>query len=61
MKRYLVFAGNYYYPSGGWNDFHSAYDTLEEARELTKKMKSEAGLWEDWCHIIDIQTGEEVV
>ena len=31
MKRYLVFAYDQFYPSGGWNDFVGAFDTLEEA------------------------------
>jgi hypothetical protein len=32
MKRFLVFAYDAYYPGGGWTDFQSDHDTLEEAR-----------------------------
>jgi len=31
MKRYLLFAYESYYPSGGKNDEVGSYDTLEEA------------------------------
>lgn len=30
MKRYLIFAGQDYYASGGWRDFKKDFDTLEE-------------------------------
>lgn len=33
MKRFLVFAFDVYYPSGGWHDFVSAHDTIEEAMQ----------------------------
>lgn len=31
MKRYLLFGFDGYYPEGGWNDFRSSHDTVEEA------------------------------
>lgn len=31
MKRFIVFANVSYYPAGGWLDFESDHDTLEEA------------------------------
>jgi hypothetical protein len=31
MKRYAIFSIDHYYPSGGMNDFHKSFDTLEEA------------------------------
>ena len=32
MKRYLLFAGDNYYPCGGWNDFEGSFDTKEEIK-----------------------------
>jgi len=48
MKRFLVFAGDCYYPSGGWNDFKSDHETLSEAFEATKVK----GIG-DWWHVVD--------
>jgi hypothetical protein len=57
MKQFLLFAGYNYYPTGGWYDFQGSYATLEEAREA-------AASWprakDNWWHIIDNQTGENV-
>lgn len=36
MKRFLVFAGDSYYASGGWSDFHADADTAEEAERMEK-------------------------
>lgn len=47
MKRYLLFAGNYFYPLGGWNDFVGDYDTIEEALQYAVK---------EWWHIVDSHT-----
>lgn len=33
MKRYMVFAFDSYYPSGGMNDFRFSFDTEEEFKE----------------------------
>ena len=41
---YLVFAGDWYYPDGGWEDFVGSADTLEKARALLTKC--------DWYHIV---------
>ena len=52
MKRYLLFTGEYYYPSGGWRDFRDSFDTVEEA--LTQSRG-------DWWHIVDSETGVIVI
>ena len=52
LKRFLVFSGDYYYPSGGWHDFHGSFDTLEEANGSQPKG--------EWAHIFDMDTGEIV-
>lgn len=54
MKRYLVFAFDYYYPGGGWNDFVSAHDTVEEAQKAGKDKNL------DCYQIVDIETGEQI-
>lgn len=46
MGIYLVFAGDNYYPQGGWHDFIGCYPTLELAIEVAKAGKS------DWWHIV---------
>ena len=55
VKRYLVFAGSFYYPNGGGNDFVFATDDLDEARDKRNKYKKEAF---DWSHIFDNETLE---
>lgn len=52
MKRFILFAGSNYYPSGGWSDFEGSFDDLEEARK--------AGTGNDWHQVVDTQTWEEV-
>ena len=32
--KYLLFVGDIYYPSAGFNDFHSEYDTFKEAEKV---------------------------
>lgn len=34
MKKYLLFAGNAYYPFGGMWDFCGDFDTVEEAKAV---------------------------
>jgi hypothetical protein len=59
LKRFLVFAGDDYYPSGGWGDFRGSYDTLEEA---LASCVCDPGDWtaHDWMHVIDAETMEKV-
>lgn len=33
MKRYMIFAYDHYYPSGGMSDFQTSVDTIEEVRD----------------------------
>jgi hypothetical protein len=67
MKRFLVFAGDAYYPEGGMNDFHDDFDTLEEARSFEAKIKEEfKSIWKDswknfkWTEIWDSETRTHV-
>lgn len=54
MKRFLLFAGETYYPGGGWDDFVDDYDTLEEAEAKAKTLK------ENWWDIVDTTTKTKV-
>ena len=38
MKKYLLFAYDKYYPAGGFNDLHSAYDNEDKANEVAKQL-----------------------
>ena len=54
MKRFLVFAGDESYPSGGWKDFKGSFDTdVEYLQHLV-------GMRFDWCHVIEATTGATV-
>lgn len=52
MNQFLLFSGDYYYPSGGWDDFVASYKTVQEARA--------ADCWGDWAQVVDSVTGEVV-
>lgn len=49
MKRFLVFAGDTYYPVGGMDDFLKDFDSMDEA--LKYLLNSD---W-DWAHVYDQQ------
>lgn len=59
LKRYLVFIGDHYYPSGGWEDYVGTFDTYAEA--LTASRAPQAGYLSpsDWSQIIDTHTLEK--
>lgn len=71
MRRYLVFAGESYYPRGGWGDFRSDWNKLDFAIEagtalLQNQIDSMFGTkaniscddQADWFHITDTETGK---
>lgn len=58
---FLVFAGNYYYPSGGWDDLRDTYNTLEEAKQsvidaVEASDKYLHGL--EWIQIVSLEKRE---
>lgn len=59
MKRYLLFAGSNYYPSGGWDDFEGSFDSAAEALAAVPSIRVRRE--PDWFHVIDSQTGERVL
>lgn len=54
VKRFWAFTGADYYPGGGCNDAHAAFDTIDEAVAWIR----EHG--EDWAHIHDMLSDVEV-
>jgi hypothetical protein len=54
MKRFLVFKGDIYYPSGGWGDFVNSCDDLNEAIKLAACTEFQ------WIQVVDSQSGEVV-
>jgi hypothetical protein len=63
MKRFLLFAGDQYYPSGGWQDFKKSFDTALEAVRAaagsTKEVDLKTRSWE-WWQVVDLKTGKMV-
>lgn len=57
MKRYLLFAGATFYPSGGFADFAGDFDTVEEA---LLKVAGDRGEYFDWHHVVDTETWKYV-
>jgi hypothetical protein len=58
MKRFLVFAYDHYYPSGGWKDFQDSFDDEKEAIGKATSLKETKTF--DHAHVIDSKTGEAV-
>lgn len=52
MKRFLLFAGDQYYPRGGWDDFIKDFDSLESAIEHVARRNVLRG----WIHIVDTES-----
>ena len=48
--KYLLFAGEDFYPEGGFDDFINTFDSIEDAKEFV-----DANRGEDykWAHIVD--------
>jgi hypothetical protein len=54
MKRFLLFEGLKYYPSGGVFDFLKDFDTLKEAQSQPKEEI-------DWQNVLDTKTGKKYI
>lgn len=67
MRRYMLFAGENFYPLGGWEDFKGFFDTPENALEYLCKGElpewitdpkpddEDSRRWVQWAHIVDTQ------
>jgi hypothetical protein len=54
MNRFLLFAGDFYYPKGGWHDLQGNFETAETAEQAVKALNP------SWWHIVDSEEGEIV-
>ncbi len=66
MNRYWLFAGERFYPSGGFNDYIKSADTVEELKahvEENAHGANEIGVFVEWYwgQIVDTQTAKEVI
>ena len=50
MKRYWLFAGDFFYPIGGLLDFQGDFDDWQDAVESAQD--------KDWFHILDTKTNK---
>ena len=58
MKRFLVFAGDSYYPDGGWDDLIETTNSFEEALEIVEVFGSSKSIYTYWwAHVVDSETG----
>lgn len=48
MKNYLVFAGSWCYPNGGFKDFKQDFDTIEECKAFIDTLVI------DWAHVVSL-------
>lgn len=48
-NKILLFAGENYYPSGGWDDYRGSFDTIEDAKKWLQENISGSDLW---AHIV---------
>lgn len=63
MKRFLVFAGQSYYPEGGMDDFVGDYETLGAAEATAReKLLGTPGKWDDadWAHVYDTKNRKRI-
>lgn len=56
MGRYLLFAGDRYYPSGGWRDFKMAFASVALAKAAALGFSDDY----DWWQIVDKETHQIV-
>ena len=55
MKRFWLFSGYYYYPSGGMSDFKDSFDNINDAVKKADESDND-----EWWEIVDSQSGEIV-
>jgi len=64
---FLVFAGKYNYPLGGWDDFVGSQASLDGARSVLQDVTENGGMidgqiqFPDWGHVTNLQTGKKVL
>uniref|UniRef100_A0A6M3L0B3 Uncharacterized protein n=1 Tax=viral metagenome TaxID=1070528 RepID=A0A6M3L0B3_9ZZZZ len=58
MKRYYLFGGDWYYPSGGWLDFVEDFSLIEDAINYCIL---DDGNNIGWWHIVDTEDNFSIV
>lgn len=48
---YAVFAGNDYYPIGGWSDYRGAYEDAQAAVDIAEALVKGR---EEWAEVVDL-------
>lgn len=51
---FILFAGDYYYPEGGWNDIVGVFDNIEDAKNCALAGNREFKRDYQWWHIVDM-------
>lgn len=59
MRRFLVFAGDTFYPKGGMNDLILQTDDFESAEEIAMTSETSYAFW--WWHIYDTELNRILV
>jgi len=54
---FALFAGENYYPAGGWQDLVGVFPTLEEAQAALQGLDEYS---REWYQIVDLAKGEMV-
>jgi hypothetical protein len=53
MRRFIVFAGTFYYPGGGFEDYQTDVDEFEPARQFALGYLKANG--NTWAHVFDLE------
>ena len=53
---YIIFSGNVYYPTGGWEDFYDTAETLANAKHSYRNAIDMNG----WAHVVDM-TSKKII
>ena len=53
-RRFCIFGGPDYYPSGGWHDFRLSRDTLKDAVRAAEELSTGDAASIDWWQIFDM-------
>jgi len=56
---FLLFAGETYYPLGGWGDFRGSFSEREDALIVGRAFVA-GSPHHRWFHVASVKTGEEV-
>jgi len=61
-KPYLLFTGDRYYPSGGWEDYKGRYSSLVECEARFKELYESDNTWKDgyWGQAVSLENMEIV-